>query len=120
SIPFFMSSYNYGIFFDNTYKTEFDFGRTSPDYYSFEAPGGELVYYFIYGKDYKEIIHGYTQLTGKPIMPPKWALGFSQSRGMLTNEILTREIAQGYRDRQIPCDIIYQDIGWVEGLQNFE
>ncbi len=55
SIPFFMSSYRYGIFLDNTYKTEFKFGTESRDYYSFEAPGGEMIYYFIFGKDYKEI-----------------------------------------------------------------
>ena len=54
SIPFFMSSYRYGIFLDNTYKTEFKFGTESRDYYSFEAPGGEMVYYFIFGKDYKK------------------------------------------------------------------
>lgn len=120
SIPFFMSSYGYGVFFDNTYKSEFKFGSESNDYYSFEAPGGEMVYYFIFGPGYKQIIERYTQLTGKPIMPPKWAFGFSQCRGHLTNEKLSREIAKGYRDRKIPCDIIYQDIGWVEGLQNFD
>jgi alpha-glucosidase len=120
SIPFFMSSHRYGIFFDNTYKTEFKFGSESKDYFSFEAPGGEIIYYFIYGNDYKEIIQRYTQLTGKPIMPPKWALGFSQCRGMLTREDLSREIADGFRSRKIPCDIIYQDIGWVDGLQNFD
>lgn len=120
SIPFFMSSYNYGIFFDNTYKTKFDFGEKSTDLFSFSAPNGSFIYYFFYGKDYKEIIESYTTLTGKPIMPPKWAFGWSQSRGLLTNEKLTRTIAQEYREREIPCDIIYQDIGWVEGLQNFE
>ncbi len=120
SIPFFMSSYNYGIFFDNTYKTTFDFGNTSQDYFSFSTPNGPFIYYFMYGNDYKEIIGSYTKLTGKPIMPPKWALGWSQSRGMLTFEKLTRDIAKEYRERDIPCDIIYQDIGWVEGLQNFK
>lgn len=120
SIPFFMSTYRYGIFFDNTYKTEFKFGTESDEYYSFEAPGGEMVYYFIFGRDYKEIIGQYTRLTGKPIMPPKWAFGFSQSRGLLTREDLSREIAKGYRDRNIPCDIIYQDIGWTQHLQDFE
>lgn len=120
SIPFFISSYNYGIFFDNTFKSEFDFGRTSKDQLTFSAPGGELVYYVIAGSSYKEIIHNYTRLTGKPIMPPKWALGFSQCRGLLTREDLSREIAQGYRDRKIPCDIIYQDIGWTQFLQDFE
>ena len=120
SIPFFMSNYRYGIFLDNTYKTEFKFGTESRDYYSFEAPNGEMVYYFIFGKDYKEIISQYVGLTGKPIMPPKWALGFAQCRGLLTSEKLSREIAEGYRKRRIPCDIIYQDIGWTEYLQDFE
>ena len=120
SIPFFMSNYRYGIFLDNTYKTEFKFGTESRDYYSFEAPNGEMVYYFIFGKDYKEIISQYVGLTGKPIMPPKWALGFAQCRGLLTSEKLSREIAEGYRKRGIPCDIIYQDIGWTEYLQDFE
>lgn len=119
SIPFFMSSYNYGIFFDNTYKTQFDFGEASQEYFSFSAPEGPFIYYFMYGKDYKEILKSYVRLTGKPIMPPNWALGWSQSRGLLTNEKLTREIATEYRKRNIPCDIIYQDIGWTDGLMDF-
>ncbi|MBZ4035335.1 DUF4968 domain-containing protein [Flavobacterium sp. 17A] len=120
SIPFFMSSYRYGIFFDNTYKTEFKFGSESNDYYSFEAPAGQMVYYFMFGNDYKQIIQNYIALTGKPIMPPKWALGFSQCRGDYTREDQAREIAAEFRKRKIPCDIIYQDIGWTEGLQDFD
>lgn len=120
SIPFFISSYKYGVFFDNTYKSVFRFGTASDDYYSFETPGGEMIYYFIHGNDYKQIIEQYIQLTGKPIMPPEWALGFSQSRGMYTYEKQAREIAAEFRKRKIPCDIIYQDIGWTEGLQDFQ
>ncbi len=120
SIPFFLSSYRYGVFLDNTYKTVFRFGTNSDEYYSFEAPGGEMIYYLIYGADYKQIIAQYMQLTGKPIMPPEWAFGFSQSRGMYTNEPLARKSAAEFRKRRIPCDIIYQDIGWTDGLQNFE
>lgn len=119
SIPFFMSSEGYGIYFDNTYKSEFDFGKGSDKYYSFSAPGGEMVYFFMYGPSFKQIITSYIELTGKPIMPPSWAFGFAQSRGLLTNETLTREIAQAYREKQIPCDIIYQDIGWTQYLQDF-
>jgi alpha-glucosidase len=120
SIPFFMSTNHYGIFFDNTYKTEFKFGSESNDYYSFEAPSGEMIYYFMYGNDYKQIIQNYILLTGKPIMPPKWALGFSQCRGNYTAENQAKDIAAEFRKRKIPCDIIYQDIGWVEGLQDFD
>ncbi|GHV56174.1 alpha-glucosidase [Bacteroidia bacterium] len=120
SIPFFMSSYNYGIFFDNTYKTEFKFGTESDEYYSFGTSGGEMIYYFIHGKDYKEIIAQYAQLTGKPILPPQWAFGFSQCRGFYTQERQALEIASAFRKRKIPCDIIYQDIGWTQNLQDFE
>ena len=120
SIPFFISSYKYGVFFDNTYKSEFKFGSESNDYFSFEAPGGEMIYYFIFGNDYKQIIEQYIGLTGKPILPPKWAFGFSQSRGMYTYEDQAKNIAKEFRQRKIPCDIIYQDIGWVQHLQDFE
>ncbi len=120
SIPFFMSSYRYGIFLDNTYKTEFKFGTESQDYYSFEAPDGAFVYYFIYGKDYKDIHQQYINLTGQPIMPPKWALGFAQSRGLYTKENQALEVASEFRKRKIPIDIIYQDIGWTQNLQDFE
>ncbi|MGE8426026.1 MAG: TIM-barrel domain-containing protein, partial [Sphingobacterium siyangense] len=119
SIPFFMSSYHYGIFLDNTYKTAFDFGTSTGESYSFEAPDGPFIYYFIYGKDYKEIQQQYIALTGRPIMPPKWAFGFAQSRGLYTQEDQALEIAAEFRKREIPCDIIYQDIGWTQELQDF-
>jgi alpha-glucosidase len=119
SIPFFMSSYHYGIFFDNTYKTVFRFGTENSDTYSFSSPGGSMVYYFIYGRNYKEILTRYVALTGKPIMPPRWAFGFAQCRGLYTNEELAREVARTFREKQIPCDVIYQDIGWTQYLQDF-
>jgi len=52
TIPFFIGLHKgvaYGVFFDNTYRSSFDFGKESPDYFSFGAEGGELNYYFIAG-----------------------------------------------------------------------
>jgi len=118
SIPFFLSSKRYGIFFDNSWKTTFDFtGRKT---YTFSAEGGEMIYYIITGEDYKDVLGKYIALTGKPIMPPRWALGFSQCRGYYTREDLALEVARRFRELQIPCDIIYQDIGWTTYLQNFD
>jgi len=119
SIPFFMSSYRYGIFLDNTYKSTFDFGAESSNFYSFEVPDGDLIYYFFAGKDYSDILSQYIQLTGKPIMPPKWAFGFAQCRGLYTKEAQALEVAKTFREKKIPCDIIYQDIGWTQYLQDF-
>ena len=118
SIPFFISSKGYGLFFDNSYRSTFDF--TPRDHYVFGADGGEMVYYILCGEDYKSILQQYIALTGAPVMPPKWALGFSQCRGFYTRQDLALEVARKFRDMQIPCDVIYQDIGWVKGLQDFE
>lgn len=120
SIPFYMSTRHYGIFVDNTYKTKFDVGQSEQHQLSVKADGGPLVYYVIKGSKLKNIIDQYTQLTGRPMMPPKWAFGYAQSRGFYTNEELTRSVAHTLRAHRIPSDIIYQDIGWVDKLQNFK
>ena len=117
SIPFFLSSRRYGIFFDNSWRTTFDFSRR--DSYTFEADGGAMVYYIIAGEDYKDILRQYICLTGNPVMPPVWALGFSQCRGLYTWQKQALEVAWRFRSLEIPCDVIYQDIGWTQNLQDF-
>ena len=52
-------------------------------------------------------------------MPPKWAFGFAQCRGLYTKEAQALEVAKTFREKKIPCDIIYQDIGWTQYLQDF-
>src|SRR3989442_2044063 len=67
TIPFFIGlrkGMAYGVFFDNAYRSVFDFGKESPDYFSFGAEGGELNYYFIAGPDPKKILEEYTAMTG--------------------------------------------------------
>jgi hypothetical protein len=62
-IPFLLAMRNgsaYGIFLDNTYRSNFDFGKESRDFYSFGAEGGELDYYFFYGPDPKRVIQDFT------------------------------------------------------------
>jgi len=117
SIPFFMSSRGYGLFFDNSWKSTFDF--TKRDSYTVEADGGAMVYYLFAGEDYKSLLQQYIALTGRPVMPPLWALGFSQCRGLYTYEKQALEVGRTFRELEIPCDIIYQDIGWTQYLQDF-
>ncbi len=83
AIPFFLAmngTQSYGIFLDNTWRTWFDFGNQFRDSIAFGAEGGSLDYYFIYGPTPKQVVEGYAYLTGKPPLPPLWALGFQQSR----------------------------------------
>ena len=77
-VPFFLGTDGYGIFFHNTWISEYDFTRNP---YTFSAPGGkELDYYFIYGPDFKHIIQQYSSITGHSPLPPKWAFGLYFSR----------------------------------------
>src|SRR5271167_4224663 len=79
TIPFFIGLNQgtaYGIFFDNTYRSNFNFGLESSDLYSFGAEGGEINYYYLAGPQPKKIVQMFAALTGHTQLPPYWALGF--------------------------------------------
>ena len=83
TVPFYTGLQNgqaYGIFFDNSYRSYFDFGKSSQQRVWFGAEGGELNYYFFYGPSLKKILSRYADLTGRMPLPPLWALGNQQSR----------------------------------------
>ena len=125
SIPFLYALYEgraYGLFLNNTYRTWFDMGKTSPERYSFGADGGELDYYvFTGGKERspKNILADYSELTGKTPLPPLWSLGNQQSRWSYFPESRVREIADGFRKNRIPADVIYLDIDYMNGYRVF-
>lgn len=109
----------YGVFFDNTYRSSFDFGKESPDYFSFGAEGGELNYYFFAGPDPKKVVAEYTALVGRSPLPPLWTLGYQQSRYSYYPEARAREIATTLREKKIPADVIYFDIDYQQGNAPF-
>ena len=69
----------------------------------------QLDYYFIYGDDIDSIISGYRDLTGKALIPPKWAFGFWQSRERYKTQDELLQVAKEYRKLKIPFDNIVQD-----------
>lgn len=121
-VPFFMGLRQgkaYGIFFDNTYRSSFDFGSEFRDRYSFGAEGGELNYYFFYGPDPKTVLERYTELVGRMPLPPRWALGYHQSRYSYYPGKMVRFIADNFRLRHIPCDALFLDIHYMQGFRDF-
>jgi len=122
TIPFFIGLRKgtaYGLFFDNTYRSSFDFGKESPDYFSFGAEGGELNYYFFAGPDPKKVIEEYTALVGRSPLPPVWTLGYQQSRYTYYPEARAREVVSLFREKKIPADVIYFDIDYQDGYAPF-
>ena len=109
----------YGIFFDNSYRSYFDFGRNSQQYAAFGAEGGEMNYYFFYGPAIKKILSRYTELTGRMPMPPMWALGNQQSRWSYYPDTMAEEVVRQYRERDLPLDVLHLDIDYMQGYRVF-
>lgn len=123
AIPFFTGLHKkraYGIFFDNTFRSFFDFAHERRNVTSFWAQGGEMNYYFIYGPHMEDVVANYTDLTGKPHqLPPLWALGFHQCKWSYYPESKVKEITATFRALKIPCDAIYLDIDYMDGFRCF-
>ncbi|MCC8410375.1 glycoside hydrolase family 31 protein [Mucilaginibacter sp. UR6-1] len=123
TFPFFIglhSGLTYGLFFDNTHKSYFDFGATTDDEMSwFGADGGDMNYYFFGAQGVADIIKDYTWLTGRMEMPPLWSIGYQQCRYsyMSADEVLS--IAQKFREHNIPADVIYCDIDYMDNYKIF-
>ena len=121
-VPFYIGLQNkksYGIFFDNTFRTYFDFCHERRNVTSFWAEGGEMNYYFIYGPEMQDVVTTYTHLTGKPELPPLWALGYHQCKWSYYPESNLKEVAAKFRELKIPCDALYLDIDYMEGFRCF-
>ena len=121
-VPFYIGLHNkvsYGIFFDNTFRTFFDFCQERRNVTSFWAEGGEMNYYFIYGPQMQDVVTTYTDLTGKPELPPLWVLGYHQCKWSYYPESKVKEITSKFRELQIPCDAIYLDIDYMDGFRCF-
>lgn len=122
SIPFFITLNDqdaYGIFFDNSFETHFDFGKENKEYFYFSAVDGNLDYYFIYGPTIKEVVQGYTLLTGIQKLPQLWTLGYHQSRFSYIPDTRVLEVAEKFREKDIPCDCIHLDIDYMDGFRVF-
>ena len=110
----------YGIFLDNTYKSHFNFGTSNNNRFSyFSAEAGDMNYYFIHADTVAEIIQQYTVLTGRIEMPPLWSLGFQQCRYSYYPDFEVETLAKTFRDKQIPADVIYLDIHYMEAYKAF-
>ena len=122
NIPFYIGMHRggcYGMFLDNTFRSNFDFGADQPNRIVFGAEGGEMNYYFFHGHTPLDVVRGYTRLTGRPGMPPLWTLGYHQCKWSYYPDAAFRAIGDGFRKRSIPCDALYLDIDYMDGYRCF-
>ncbi|WP_066425482.1 TIM-barrel domain-containing protein [Anabaena sp. 4-3] len=105
---------SYLIFYENSYKATFSFNG----YAAADFDGGALRYYFSIGSP-AQLLDRYTQLTGRPALPPRWVLGYHQSRWGYETEAAIREVAEGFKNHNLPLSAIHLDIDCQEGFRAF-
>ncbi|HIB37613.1 MAG TPA: DUF4968 domain-containing protein [Mesonia sp.] len=119
-VPFFMSTKGYGIFYHTSYPSTWDMGKSNAKFYTFSSEDKELDYYFIYGPNFPKILDGYTSITGKSPMLPKFAMGLhvgTYSGGTWGHEEETSAnypvaLVEKFRQYQIPIDVLHLDSTW--------
>jgi alpha-glucosidase len=105
----------FGVLADTTERCEMDLrgGIT------FRAPNYQFPLVVIEGETPQEVMKGLARLTGSIEMPPKWAVGYHQCRYSYNPDARVREVAQEFRDRKLPADVIWMDIDYMDGYRVF-
>lgn len=116
NIPFYISNKGYGVFVNHTEKVSFEVATEAVTKVEFSVPGESLDYFFFNGPDLKDVLRRYTDLTGKPALPPAWTFGLWLSTSFTTNydEKTVMSFIDGMLDRGIPLKVFHFDCFWMK------
>ncbi len=119
NIPFYISNKGYGVLVDNEGDVSFEIASEKVERLQFSAEGERLDYYVINGSDPKHTVSLYTELTGKPALPPAWSFGLWLTTSFTTDydEETTSGFIQGMADRDIPLHVFHFDCYWMEAYE---
>ncbi len=106
-----------GSFIDNGYRLHYDLSRS--DSWTVTADGGQLTEYIFAGPSVPAILRRYTELTGRMAPPPLWALGHHQCRWHDYREEDVLALARTYREKRLPCDVLWLDIDYMDDFRIF-
>jgi len=112
SIPFFMSSRGYGVFFNDYNPMTFWVGSREVSKIQVAVENDLVDYYFFHGPQPKKILGAYTALTGRASVTPRWTLGTWMSRLSYGSQEEVLEVARRLRHEKIPTDVLNLDTNW--------
>ena len=123
SVPFFIGAEgdgrSFGFFLDNTWRSNFDFGKRDPHRLVIDAAGGPIDYYVMAGPDPRAVVQQYAWLTGAAPLAPLWSLGFQQSHWSYKTQDIAQGIADHLRADHVPADVLYLDIDYQDRNRPF-
>ncbi|WP_207421109.1 TIM-barrel domain-containing protein [Desertivirga brevis] len=106
----------FGIIFDSSWKAEL---QTESNQIQFRTEGALFRTYIIDRESPQAVLKGLAELIGTIEMPPLWSLGYHQCRFSYLTEQRVREVADTFRSKKIPCDVIWMDIDYMDGYRVF-
>ncbi len=112
SVPFFISSKGYGLFFNNVSKGFTDIGKTDPNKWRVGFTSGALQFYVVAGDSPAEILSNYHRLTGTQPLPPRWAFGNFVSRFGYRSEQQVDAVLDSMFTHEFPMDAVIFDLFW--------
>ncbi|MGN0298881.1 MAG: alpha-xylosidase [Lachnospiraceae bacterium] len=116
NIPFYLTNRGYGVFVNHPEKVSFEVGTEQVSKVEFSVQGETLDYMLINGPSMKEVLERYTDLTGKPSLPPQWTFGLWLSTSFTTNydEATVMSFIDGMEQRGIPLQVFHFDCFWMK------
>jgi alpha-D-xyloside xylohydrolase len=118
NIPLLISSRGFGLFFHHHSKLTYELANPALQTAAARVADPYLDYFFIHGPSPKEIISRYTELTGRPTVPPRWSFGVWWSRCMYRNRDQVEGIVERLQELDIPGDVIHLDPLWLKGRKD--
>ncbi|MDD3337532.1 MAG: alpha-xylosidase [Lachnospiraceae bacterium] len=124
NVPFYITNKGYGVFVANAGDVHFEIGSEKVERVQFSMQTETLEYYILNGSTPKETVQLYTELLGKPALPPAWSFGLWLTTSFTTSydEKTVTGFIQGMADRDIPLHTFHFDCFWMKGYEwcNFQ
>ncbi len=119
NIPFYITNKGYGVFVDNAGDVSYEIASEKVERVQFSVEGERLDYYVINGHTPMGTVEKYTQLTGKPALPPAWSFGLWLTTSFTTNydEATTSSFIDGMAEHNIPLHVFHFDCFWMDAYE---
>lgn len=115
NVPFYLTDAGYGVFVDHPGRVSFEVGSEAVSRVQFSVEAQQLTYYVIHGPTPKDILRRYTELTGRPALPPAWSFGLWLSTSFTTSydEATVTSFIDGMHERELPLSVFHFDCFWM-------
>lgn len=119
NIPFYITNKGYGILVDNEGDVSYEIASEKVERVQFSVEGERLDYYVVNGHTPMGTVEKYTQLTGRPALPPAWSFGLWLTTSFTTNydEATTSSFIDGMAERNIPLHVFHFDCFWMDAYE---